>query len=168
MATSDIDVAVVIPKVAGKTALRVSEEYHNKFTGNKQKPQWNNRTVDYQFFYADDPELSELTRLPLATTETQMAAKPEAEELTPKEIHEQTLEELAETLDKRETKIETPIEKLNRGGVYKVIHSMKSLGSNLYQNFMRVERMLEGLDGHKEGAFYEKIWRPLKEADEFE
>lgn len=104
--------------------------------------------------------------------EVRMAAKPverveEAKEFTPKEIHEQTLEELAQALDKRKGKVETPIEKLNRGGVYKIIHSLKSLGSNLYQNFMRVERMLEGLDGHKEGAFYEKIWRPLKEADEF-
>ncbi len=90
-----------------------------------------------------------------------------AEELTPKEIHEQTLEELAQALDKRRGPTEDPIEKLNRRGVYKIIHGLKSLGSNLYQNFMRVERMLEGLDGHKEGAFYNKIWRPLKQADEF-
>lgn len=102
--------------------------------------------------------------------EVRMAAKPVAKEATADEVkeeHEQTLEELAEALDKRQTKIDTPIEKLNRGGVFKVIHSLKSLGSNLYQNFMRVERMLEALDGHKEGTFYNKIWRPLKAADEF-
>ena len=99
------------------------------------------------------------------TAEEQPGLKTPKKELTAE--HEQTLEELAQALDKRKTKTETPIEELNRRGIYKIIHGMKSLGSNIYQNFMRVERMLEGLDGHKEGTFYNKIWRPLKQADEF-
>jgi predicted nucleotidyltransferase len=55
--TSDIDVVIVIPKVKGKTDLKLTEEYHAKFTDSKQKPQWEGRTVDFQFFYEDSAEL---------------------------------------------------------------------------------------------------------------
>ncbi|NIT56383.1 MAG: hypothetical protein GWN00_09170, partial [Aliifodinibius sp.] len=57
--TSDVDVAIVIPSIKGKTALKISEEFHQKFGRNL--PIWNNRDVDFQFFYEGDPELAEYT-----------------------------------------------------------------------------------------------------------
>jgi predicted nucleotidyltransferase len=67
-AGSDIDVAVVIPPVRGKTALQVSERYHGKFTSSSQYPEWEGRAVDFQFFYPDDPELLTYSSKPLAST----------------------------------------------------------------------------------------------------
>jgi len=60
---SDLDIAVIIPPVRGKTALKVSENYHAKFTNEKWKPQWNGRIVDFQFFYPNDPELTNYNKI---------------------------------------------------------------------------------------------------------
>ena len=54
---SDLDIAVIIPLVRGKTALQISEAYHAKFRSNAALPHWQGRRVDVQFFYPDDPEL---------------------------------------------------------------------------------------------------------------
>lgn len=51
---SDLDIGVVVAPVRGKTALQLSEEYHSNFPTNESKPHWNNRRVDFQFFYPDD------------------------------------------------------------------------------------------------------------------
>lgn len=62
---SDIDVAVVIPPVCGKTALQVTEAWHARFKGDRFEPRWQGRVLDIQFFYPDDPELAEYTKVPL-------------------------------------------------------------------------------------------------------
>lgn len=63
---SDLDVAVIIPHVRGKTSLRVTEKYQAHFTGNSQKPKWNGRVVDVQFFYPDDLELGRYDKIEMA------------------------------------------------------------------------------------------------------
>lgn len=54
---SDLDIGIVIPKSHKITALKRTENYHSKFMFDEQKPTWNGRIVDFQFFYEDDPEL---------------------------------------------------------------------------------------------------------------
>lgn len=54
---SDIDIAVIIPAKARKSALKVTEHYHARFTCDSQKSHWNGKQVDIQFFYPDDPAL---------------------------------------------------------------------------------------------------------------
>jgi len=62
---SDLDIAVVIPPVRGKSALAVSEAYHQKFFTDDQKPRWIGKRVDFQFFYPSDPELESYAKIPL-------------------------------------------------------------------------------------------------------
>jgi predicted nucleotidyltransferase len=62
---SDLDIAVVISKIRGKTALQFTENYQSKFLDDKLKPRWNGRVVDFQFFYEDDPELQKYSKIKL-------------------------------------------------------------------------------------------------------
>lgn len=57
---SDLDIAVVIPRRIGISSMQFSEDYHSNFTSNEQKPKWNNKIVDLQFFYENDAELDEI------------------------------------------------------------------------------------------------------------
>ncbi len=57
--TSDLDIAVIIPPVRGKESIKVTRNYHDKFTANWQMPHWNGRIVDFQFFYPGEIELME-------------------------------------------------------------------------------------------------------------
>ncbi len=62
---SDLDIAVIIPERRGKSALQVSEDYHSCFLSEACLPRFEGRVVDFQFFYASDPELKEYARIPL-------------------------------------------------------------------------------------------------------
>jgi predicted nucleotidyltransferase len=62
---SDLDIAVIIPPVMGKTALRYTEEYHSHFPNDETKPCWNGRRVDFQFFYPNALELETYQKIPL-------------------------------------------------------------------------------------------------------
>jgi len=62
---SDLDIAVIINPIRGKSALQKTEEYHSKFQTDLSKPRWNGRIVDFQFFYPDDPELHGYMKIPL-------------------------------------------------------------------------------------------------------
>lgn len=59
---SDIDIAVIIPTKARKSALKFTEHYHQKFSKNSEMPQWEGRRVDFQFYYCD-AGLSEFNRM---------------------------------------------------------------------------------------------------------
>lgn len=63
---SDIDIAVIIPKKARKSALKVTEHYHARFMCNSEKSHWQGQQVDIQFFYEDDPSLKEYSKIYLA------------------------------------------------------------------------------------------------------
>lgn len=60
---SDIDIALVIAPVKGKDALRVTEDYHGRFSRDYQKPHFKNRRLDLQFFYENDPALANYTKI---------------------------------------------------------------------------------------------------------
>lgn len=62
---SDLDIAVIIEPIRGKTALKKTEEYHSRFFTDAQKPKWNDRIVDIQFFYPNDPELQSYSKIDL-------------------------------------------------------------------------------------------------------
>ncbi len=62
---SDLDIAVIITPVRGRSALQISERYHAQFADDQWKPHWNGRVVDIQFFYPDDPELAGYSRIKL-------------------------------------------------------------------------------------------------------
>jgi predicted nucleotidyltransferase len=62
---SDLDLAVIIPHKARKSALKVTEHYHARFTCNSQKPTWQGKQVDLQFFYADDKALAGYSKIAL-------------------------------------------------------------------------------------------------------
>lgn len=62
---SDLDIAVVVPNIKGKSALQISDRYHSKFSSDQFKPHWGNRVVDFQFFYPDDPELESYSKIPI-------------------------------------------------------------------------------------------------------
>lgn len=63
---SDLDIAVVIAPVQGKTALEYSEAYHAK---QRRLPEFLGRNVDLQFFYPDDPELAAYARIEIPMDE---------------------------------------------------------------------------------------------------
>ncbi len=62
---SDLDIAVIIPKLKRKTSINFSEDYHSRFTSENQKPKWKNRLIDVQFFFATDRELDEIKKIPI-------------------------------------------------------------------------------------------------------
>jgi hypothetical protein len=62
---SDIDIAVIIPRKARKSSLKVTEHYHARFTCDSQKDKWQNKQIDIQFFYEDDPVLKEYSMINL-------------------------------------------------------------------------------------------------------
>lgn len=62
---SDLDIAAIIPPRGRVSAIQRTERYHQKFTSNLQKPTWNGRVVDFQFFYPDDAELSGYSKIKL-------------------------------------------------------------------------------------------------------
>jgi predicted nucleotidyltransferase len=61
---SDLDIAIVIEPVRGKTALKYTEEFHELLAKQNSKcPLWNGRQTDFQFFYEDDPELKQYKKI---------------------------------------------------------------------------------------------------------
>jgi len=69
---SDLDIAVVIEMRNGKpprlSALKETDLYHSNFRSNSQKATWEGRVVDFQFFYADDPELAGYSKIELTNS----------------------------------------------------------------------------------------------------
>lgn len=63
---SDIDIAIIIPKVKGKSALKVTEHYHARFTANHQMPHFDKRRLDFQFFYEHDSALLAYPKIQLS------------------------------------------------------------------------------------------------------
>ena len=63
--SSDIDIAIIIDKVKGKTALKVTENYHSRFTSNHQMPHFHGRRLDFQFFYEGDNSLTNYAKIQL-------------------------------------------------------------------------------------------------------
>lgn len=62
---SDLDIALVIEKIKGKTSLSFSEVYHSSFKSDFSKPMWNNKRLDFQFFYEEDSELENINKIQL-------------------------------------------------------------------------------------------------------
>lgn len=62
---SDLDIAVVIPRVRGKTSIQYTEAYHAKFPCDAAKPVLEGRCVDFQFFYPGELPDS-YAKIPLA------------------------------------------------------------------------------------------------------
>jgi predicted nucleotidyltransferase len=55
-ADSDVDIALVIAPVRGKTSLRVSENFHARYGSDAAKPAHEGKRVDFQFFYPGEIE----------------------------------------------------------------------------------------------------------------
>ncbi len=62
---SDLDIAIIIPKSERITSLKRTENYQSKFSSEDEKPKWRGRIIDFQFFYFDDPELKEYSKIKL-------------------------------------------------------------------------------------------------------
>lgn len=62
---SDLDIAIIIPTSDRITSLKRTEIYQSKFSSDDEKPKWNNRVIDFQFFYPDDEELSIYNKIKL-------------------------------------------------------------------------------------------------------
>lgn len=62
-ANSDLDIAIIIQTKKTKSSLKFTEQYHSCFTNQTQKPKWNDRTIDFQFFYEDDDELNAIMKV---------------------------------------------------------------------------------------------------------
>lgn len=63
---SDLDIAVVIPRMEMVSALQATERYHSKFRDARFLPVWNGVQVDFQFFYPDDVELAGYSKIKIA------------------------------------------------------------------------------------------------------
>lgn len=63
---SDIDIAVIIDKKPKLSALKLTEQYHAKFTSDQQKPRHEGRLVDIQFFYPEDQELAKYKKIKIS------------------------------------------------------------------------------------------------------
>ena len=62
---SDIDIAVIISESKRVTSLKRTENYHSKFINEFDKPKWNGRVIDFQFFYPSDVELEKYSKIKL-------------------------------------------------------------------------------------------------------
>lgn len=62
---SDVDIAVVIAPVRGKTSLRVSENFHARYGSDALMPTFAGRRVDIQFFYPGEIEAGNLSAIEL-------------------------------------------------------------------------------------------------------
>ena len=62
---SDLDVAVVIHRRTGSSSVQFSDRWNSAQQADKHF--WNERKIDFQFFYPDDPELSWYSKIPLNT-----------------------------------------------------------------------------------------------------
>jgi hypothetical protein len=60
-----LDIAIIIPKSERITSLKRTENYQSKFSSEEEKPKWRGRIIDFQFFYFDDPELKEYSKIKL-------------------------------------------------------------------------------------------------------
>ena len=60
---SDLDIAIIIEKKNTKSSLKFTEQYHSYFTNEAQKPKWNGRVIDFQFFYEEDDELNGMSKI---------------------------------------------------------------------------------------------------------
>ena len=64
---SDIDIALVVPKTPGLRSIKKTENYHNRFLRDEDKPHWNGKRVDFQFFYPDEmDEIESYTKIKLS------------------------------------------------------------------------------------------------------
>lgn len=76
-------------------------------------------------------------------------------------------EELVETLERTKKITELPPKiALNRRKVFRFKRVIMEAFNSFYEGLVRIERFLEGLDGHTEGPHYNHIWKPVKNADE--
>ena len=63
---SDIDIALIVSRTPGLRSIKKTENYHNKFPGDEDKPHHNGRRVDFQFFSPDEmPEIESYSRIEL-------------------------------------------------------------------------------------------------------
>jgi predicted nucleotidyltransferase len=62
---SDIDIAIIIPRVKGKSALKATAQYHARYTSNSQLPHFHGRRLDFQFFYEGDTSLLKYSKIQL-------------------------------------------------------------------------------------------------------
>ena len=60
---SDLDIAIIVKPVRGKTSLKLTELYHAKFSGDTLKIHWQGRVVDIQFFYPGETDNHERVEL---------------------------------------------------------------------------------------------------------
>jgi len=60
---SDLDIGLIIPTSNNITSLKRTENYHSKFLNDDQKPKWNGRIIDFQFFYLDDQEFNDYNKI---------------------------------------------------------------------------------------------------------
>lgn len=79
---------------------------------------------------------------------------------------EKPAEPFIEVLRTRKVTEETPIKALSRGRVRQLAYDFKRGMYSFLVGQERMARFLERLDGKPDGLFYNKIWLPLKEADE--
>ena len=63
---SDLDIALVVEPVRGKTSLQLTELYHSKFSNEQFAPKWKGRKIDVQFFYIEDSELETYSKIKIA------------------------------------------------------------------------------------------------------
>lgn len=81
---SDLDIAVIIPSSDKISALKRTENYHAKFRSDFDKPKWNGRVVDFQFFYEGDSELAGYSKITLKMEDGgEVFAKGGTTDLTP-------------------------------------------------------------------------------------
>ncbi len=62
---SDLDIAIVIPELKRKTSIQFSENYHSYFKLENQKPKWEERIIDFQFFFESDKDLKTIKKIPV-------------------------------------------------------------------------------------------------------
>ena len=73
---SDLDIAVIIEPIRGKSAMQISDDFHSRFATNTMKPNWNGRVVDFQFFYPNDPEMQNYSKIPLIESRNHERRRP--------------------------------------------------------------------------------------------
>lgn len=63
---SDLDVAVVILKIRGKSSIQYTENFHSQFISEKLNFKWRERKLDFQFFFENDEDLDGIPKIEIS------------------------------------------------------------------------------------------------------
>ena len=60
---SDIDIAIIMEPIKGVSSINFTQAFHDKYQSDNNKPSWNGRLIDFQFFWTTDEEWKQYDKI---------------------------------------------------------------------------------------------------------